>query len=61
MGATRPEQVRNFFAAFGVVLIIFHVLRGFSAIQRGSARRRRRPARRRQPARRRVVRRVRSW
>ena len=63
-GSSGPEQVKNFLAAFGLVAIIFQVLRVFSTLQgQTRTRRRRSPARRRrqQPVRRRVVRRVRSW
>lgn len=63
-GNSGPEQVKNFLAAFGLVMIIFQVLKVFSTLQWQTTRRRRRaPARRRtQPQmRRRVVRRVRSW
>ena len=63
-GSSGPDQVKNFLAAFGLVAIVFQVLRVFSTLQgRTRTRRRRSPVRRRQqqPVRRRVVRRVRSW
>lgn len=63
---TPLEQAKNFLAAFGLVMIVFQVLKVVSAIQNQTTRKRRRaPARRRTTAqpqvRRRVVRRVRSW
>ena len=63
-GNSPVEQAKNFLAAFGLVMIIFQVLKVFNTLQRQTTRRRRRaPTRRRtQPQmRRRVVRRVRSW
>ena len=63
-GSSGPEQVKNFLAAFGLVVILFQVLKIFSNLQvKTKSRRRRSPTRRRtQPqVRRRVVRRVRSW
>jgi hypothetical protein len=48
LGATRPEQARNFLAILGVVAVIFHTVKVFSAIQlQPVKRRRRRPVRRR--------------
>jgi hypothetical protein len=48
-GETRPEQVKNFLAALGIVSVVFHGLRIFSSLQGQSApKRRKRPAKPRQ-------------
>ncbi len=48
LGATRPEQAKNFLAILGLLAVVFHSVKVFGAIQlQPVKRRRRRPVRRR--------------